>query len=140
MGRAIGACGWMGALLVLGGGCGSVGREPVVEAADQPEGAAVAAAGRRIAVRAEGLRFRPSELRVKRGETLQVEVANEGTLEHNLEVALPGGAVEFRENLKPGETRVLQFTAPTRPGSYGLTCPVDDHAARGMTGTLVVEP
>lgn len=126
------AWGGIGTLLWLGGVGRSFGREPVVEAAGQPI--------RRAELRAEGMRFRPSVLYTRRGETTQVQVANKGALDHNLRIALPGGEVEFRSDLKPGETRVLQFTSPSRPGSYRFSCPVDDHAAQGMTGTLVVEP
>lgn len=66
-----------------------------------------------------------------------LRVTNEGTVEHNLEVA--GQAVEeafFEDNLPPGETREL--VERLEPGSYEVYCPVADHAERGMRLRLQV--
>lgn len=60
----------------------------------------------------------------------QVQVRNDDAAEHTLTIADAGIDVK----VLPGET--ASFTAPTRPGSYALTC--DVHPA--MRGTLTVTP
>lgn len=39
----------------------------------------------------------------------------------------------------PGGTVIMEFT-PTESGTYTITCPMEGHADKGMTGTLVVRP
>lgn len=87
---------------------------------------------------AADMRFEPSTLTVQPGQKVRVSLTNKGEAPHNVEFELPEGEKEFEENLAPGETKTLEFTAPEKPGEYTFYCPVGNHRERGMTGTLTV--
>lgn len=62
--------------------------------------------------------------------TVNFNVTNNGSEEHNFEVE--GNDIEsvFDTNLQPGETRTM--TVDLSPGMYEVYCPVSDHADQGM--------
>lgn len=63
-------------------------------------------------------------------------IANAGTVAHGLVIQGPGVQQDLGRELGPGETAVLQLNLP--PGAYRVWCPVDGHAAEGMSRELVV--
>jgi plastocyanin len=64
------------------------------------------------------------------------EVSNDGQVPHALEIE--GGGEDFAtEVLQGGDTATLE--ADLKAGEYKWYCPVGDHAAQGMEGTLTVE-
>lgn len=99
------------------------------------------------------MRFFPSELRVKRGETVRFELRNSGELPHGLvlgtmdelkkraKLARKSGGVVRTDaqsvQVAPGATArlVWQFT---RPGEFHYACLVPGHFDAGMIGTIVV--
>ena len=95
--------------------------------------------GSAVQITAHDYRFDPAELTASPGQAMRVELANKGERPHSIEFHLEGEAeAELSSQLPPGETRLLTFTAPGKPGKYVYYCPVGDHRSRGMEGTLVV--
>ena len=63
-------------------------------------------------------------------------MSNDGQVPHALEIE--GGGEEFEtEVLQGGDTATLE--ADLKAGEYKWYCPVGNHAAQGMEGTLTVE-
>lgn len=78
----------------------------------------------------------PNVITVQSGENVVLNVTNEGTMQHALDVQLVGSA-SVTPYLNPGQNFTLKFTAPSA-GNYTYYCPVDSHRELGMIGTLVV--
>lgn len=99
------------------------------------------------------MRFFPSELRVKRGETVRFALANGGQVPHEMVLGtmdeLKKHAALVKKNaemehsdahavhVQPGGTGrlVWQFT---KPGEFYYACLVPGHFDAGMIGTIVV--
>ncbi len=103
-------------------------------AADEEEATPAAAAGEVVAVELDEFEVRmPSELAA--GPTT-FRVTNVGGAEHNFEVEGQGIEEEFKENLRPGETK--EMTLDLQPGTYEVYCPVGNHEDQGMLLELTV--
>jgi plastocyanin len=76
----------------------------------------------------------PASLEAEGGK-VSIEVKNDGSTEHALEVEGPNGEVET-PTLAPGKSATL--TADLKPGTYEMYCPIDGHKDKGMKGELVV--
>lgn len=99
------------------------------------------------------MRFFPSELRAKRGDTVRFELRNSGELQHGMVIGSmddlkkhaalvkrKGGVDHADRNAvhaAPGEKAhmVWQFT---KPGEFYYGCLVPGHFDAGMIGTIVV--
>ena len=82
----------------------------------------------------------PATITVPLGEPVTFVVTNTGGAQHNLEVELESRGIEqrlFQTNLMPGETRRATFTFEAA-GEWEMYCPVGNHRALGMEGTIVV--
>jgi uncharacterized cupredoxin-like copper-binding protein len=97
-------------------------------------GTACAGSGRTVLV-SKAMRFDRSELRVKAGQTVLLELHNADAYAHafdvdplDIHVALPGSA-----------SVSIAFT-PTVPAEYVFYCGAPGHRSAGMTGRLIVEP
>jgi uncharacterized cupredoxin-like copper-binding protein len=112
-------------------------------------------ASRTIAVdMSDAMRFSPSNVRVKKGETVRFVVKNSGRLKHEMVL---GTAKELREHAKlmkkfpemehedpnqlsldPGKSDELvwQFT---RPGTFEFACLQPGHFDAGMRGKIAVQ-
>lgn len=109
---------------------------------------------RTIKVAAADIKFMPTQIDIKAGETVRFEVVNDGKLEHEFVL---GSAEEQAEhdkemaamagmkmdhingvNVAPGETGSLIWTF-TKAGSLQYACHVPGHYAAGMLGTLTVK-
>ena len=103
------------------------------------------------------LRFDPSTLTVKAGETVQFQVTNTGKLEHEFvlgdqlmqdqheqEMRGKGGMSGMQIggtnaiDVAPGQLKTLTFTFPATPGIYLYGCHVTGHYAAGMHGTVTI--
>ncbi|GAA4442439.1 hypothetical protein GCM10023188_42140 [Pontibacter saemangeumensis] len=110
-----------------------------------------------------GLKFDPSQLRVKAGSKVKVVFHNNDDMLHNFVIVLPGTAIEVGEMamklglegqeknyipqtdkllyhtklLQPSETEAIYFEAPSKPGEYTFVCTVPGHFYV-MQGTLKV--
>lgn len=80
--------------------------------------------------------FDPAELTADSGE-ITIEMESPGDLKAPHSVSLEGdGVSEAGEVVDPGGTSTV--TAQLEPGDYTYFCPVGDHRAQGMEGTLTV--
>jgi len=75
--------------------------------------------------------FKPMTLSGKAGQTMTIELKNEGKVEHNF--SIPGQSVD--QNVQPGKTATVQVTFP-QSGTVQFFCKF--HRSRGMTGSLTV--
>jgi uncharacterized cupredoxin-like copper-binding protein len=100
------------------------------------------------------MRFSPSALRVKRGDTVRFVVTNRGKVLHELVIGAPEDLKKHAElmrkfpgmehdaphmtHVKPGKSGqiVWQFT---QAGEYGFACLIPGHFEAGMAGTMIVD-
>jgi uncharacterized cupredoxin-like copper-binding protein len=73
---------------------------------------------------------------VKAG-TITFVLTNEGRYTHDFRVE--GQGVDERAP-KVGRGRSREWEITLAPGSYNISCPISNHADRGMIGTLEVVP
>lgn len=99
------------------------------------------------------MRFFPSEIRVKRGETVRFAISNAGQLPHEMvigtmeelkkhaELMRKSGEMDHSDSrtahVAPGTSgrMVWQFT---KPGEFHYACLIEGHFEAGMIGTIVV--
>jgi len=82
----------------------------------------------------------PASITVPLGEPVTFVVTNAGGAQHNLVVELESRRIEqrlFATNLLPGEKRRVTFTFDAS-GNWEKYCPVGNHRALGMQGTIQV--
>ena len=68
---------------------------------------------------------------------VKIKVVNDGKLAHALAVEGPNGRVDLDGSLEPGSSATMEVDLD-KPGSYTWFCPLDDHRAKGMSGTIRV--
>jgi hypothetical protein len=79
-------------------------------------------------------------------ETIQVELTNLTDAVHNWSIMAPPdsgtpGSAWFSEQIQPGETRTINFTAPTAPGEYDVVSESQaDSNAKFLAEFVVVQP
>lgn len=78
----------------------------------------------------------PTNITVAAPGVVKLKPTNNGKVVHALEVEGPGGEVKTRP-IKPGKSATLKVDL-SKPGSYTWYCPIDDHKAKGMKGTIRV--
>ena len=111
---------------------GSAGGTGQGSAATSPAGGAST-----IKISETEYKLTPSNPSVKAGK-VSFEVTNDGQKVHSLEVEGSGVEAELEPELAPGESGTLTADV-SKPGTYELYCPVDDHKDLGMEGTLTVK-
>lgn len=100
------------------------------------------------------MRFEPSSLTVKRGETIRFVVRNRGATLHEMVLGTPRELAEhaalmrkfpdmehdapYMAHVKPGETGEIAWRF-NRPGTFQFACLVAGHFEAGMTGVITVE-
>jgi len=87
--------------------------------------------------------YEPNEFPVKAGQKITINLKNEGAAIHNMRVAGADNkynneddAVSDPENISPGDSGKLEWTAPGKAGVINLRC--DIHPT-DSTGTIIVE-
>lgn len=111
-------------------------------------------ATRTIAVdMADTMRFTPSTVRVKRGETVKFAVRNSGKMLHEMVIGTAEELAKHAELMKkhPGMEHDAPYMAHvepggmgniawtfTKPGTYMYGCLVPGHWEAGMKGTIIV--
>lgn len=101
------------------------------------------------------MRFTPSELKVKRGDTVRFVVRNSGKVLHEMVIGTEKALREHAEVMKkhpgmehdepymahvsPGKKEEIAWTF-TRAGTFMYGCLVPGHWEAGMKGTIVVTP
>lgn len=112
-------------------------------------------ASRTIAVdMADNMRFSPSEMKVKRGETVKFVVKNSGRQMHEMVIGTRAELEKHAELMKkhPGmehDAPYMAHVAPgkkgeitwqfTEPGTFMYGCLIPGHWEAGMKGTIVVQ-
>ena len=101
----------------------------------------------------DDMRFKPSRLQVKAGETVRFVVANRGKLMHEMVIGTeaelkkhaelmrkhPGMEHEepYMAHVSPGKRGEIAWTF-TKPGTFMYGCLIPGHWESGMKGTIVV--
>jgi heme/copper-type cytochrome/quinol oxidase subunit 2 len=89
---------------------------------------------RTIAVEAGSFYYKPAEIRVKKGETVTIEM-NSVDMMHDFNIDELGVKIPITRS---GSTNSVTFTADT-VGTFEYYCSVGNHRAQGQVGTLIVE-
>jgi plastocyanin len=101
-------------------------------AAAQPVAAPVGRQSNAIAVVAKAFRFSPATLDLSPGQRITFEFENQDEADHNIVSA----EAAFSEVVLAGsQRRTIEWTAPSRPGTYTLVCTYH----RGMEMTVTVK-
>lgn len=93
------------------------------------------AGARTIDLAAGDFAFKPAEITVKAGETVNLQLINQGAVIHDLYLTAGGLWVVAQ----PGQTATAGIRFD-RPGTYQFYCTVPGHAEAGMVGRVVVTP
>ena len=94
--------------------------------------------------------FDPSSFTIPAGETITLNLTNNGAVEHEFVIMKFGTTVgddfgdEDEENIywevevSPGDSTTVTFTAPSDAGDYQVVCGIEGHFMAGMVGSLTV--
>ena len=130
---SLAACGEdrKGSVQESGGSTATTGT-PGTETTSTPGGAAVAT----VKVKETEYKLDPQNPKVAKAGVVSFEVVNSGQITHALEVEGPGAEVKTGA-IAQGASATLKADL-SKPGAYEWYCPIDDHKARGMKGTITV--
>lgn len=78
--------------------------------------------------------FSPSEIRVNKGDVVEITFKNVGVVGHNLWIE---NYEKHTQTINRGKEEVLKFTAD-EIGTFAIYCAVPGHRAAGMEGKLIV--
>jgi plastocyanin len=132
-----------GALAVLASGCGgnnnndsgSASAKPKTTAAKPASSTGAKSGTLALAADPNGqIKFDKTSLSGKAGKNT-VQLTNASQIPHALEIE--GKGVEKKTQTIQGGKASL--TLNLKPGTYEFYCPVDDHKAEGMKGTLTIK-
>ena len=90
----------------------------------------------KVDISLQDFRLDPERLAVKTG-TVTFVLTNDGRFTHDFRVE-GQGLDEKAPKVGQGRTSEWQVILP--PGTYRISCPISNHADRGMVGTLEVAP
>ncbi|RVT51058.1 cupredoxin domain-containing protein [Rubrivivax albus] len=113
-------------------------------------------ARRTVVVRmGDDMRFQPGQLTVRRGDTLRLQVHNDGKVMHEVVIGTPAENAKHAElmvkypnmehdepymaHVPPGQMREIVWTF-NRPGTFEFACLIAGHYQAGMKGLITVEP
>jgi plastocyanin len=82
--------------------------------------------------------FQPAVLNARPSERIHITVFNRGRTNHSIQFILPQGYIGIRGYIPPGRAMSVTFQAPKIPGQYVFYCPIFNHGALGMQGSLIV--
>ena len=89
-----------------------------------------------VKVRETEYKLDPQNPKVAKAGVVSFEVVNSGKITHALEVEGPGAEVKTGA-IAQGASATLKADL-SKPGTYEWYCPIGDHKARGMKGTITV--
>ena len=128
------------ALAVVGCGGSSYDKSGSKSSSATTPAPAPAAAAQRVPLKADGdggLYFEPKKLEAKAGSVTLVMTNPKSTgKEHG--IAVKGNGID-RDGPIVGPGGTATVTATLKPGKYTFYCNYDEHAKRGMKGTLTVQ-
>jgi plastocyanin len=121
------------ALVGVAAGCGGEDEEAVTTTGNQTEAARMDVKGEDIVeVAQHDYFFRPATLVGTPGQTLTIDLKNEGAAAHTFTIE---GPLPVDEDVQPGEVGQVRITFP-ESGEVTFECTY--HENRGMVGTLEV--
>lgn len=104
---------------------------------------------------ADSMRFTPESLRIQRGETVRLRVANKGQIMHEIVLGTQASLDEhaqmmlkfptmehgepYMAHVPPGQSGELVWKF-NRAGSFDFACLIPGHYQAGMRGTITVTP
>lgn len=91
---------------------------------------------REITIEASEYKFNPSEITIKKGETVKITLKNAGRMSHNWIVEGMGGA--SLDMTEAGKQNSIVVTA-SQKGSFVTFCSIGNHRKLGMVGKLIVQ-
>ena len=117
---------------------------PTPEASPTPQGTPSGTPSGGVAVSLKDNFFEPKDLTVKVGESVTINLTNDGVAIHNMRIAGADGqyntdddAVSDPQLVNAGATATVNWTAPGTPGEVKFQC--DFHVSVGMVGTITVQ-
>lgn len=93
-------------------------------------------AGREVRIELEDFELVPSDITVSSGE-ITFTLVNSGRYTHDYRIE-GEGVDEKSPRIAAG--RDYEWVITLAPGEYTISCPISNHADRGMVGTLTVTP
>jgi uncharacterized cupredoxin-like copper-binding protein len=96
---------------------------------------AAAAGGGTLTLGESEFKITPKAATTKSGK-VTIDVKNDGTIVHNLNVEGNGIEEKKTADIQPGSSAKL--TVALKPGKYEMYCSIDGHRAAGMEGTITV--
>jgi plastocyanin len=125
----LGACALCTLFVVSLSGCGSS------DSPDPPTSSSGSSGEAIEVVLMDTMTFEPSSITVSPGETVTLNVTNEGALPHNFSIE----GLDVDVDVAAGETETATFTAPSSPGEHKIFCNQMGHEGAGMVGSFIVE-
>jgi plastocyanin len=101
----------------------------------QPAAGGAQGAGKPVTISETEYKLTPSDPTVKAGK-VKFTAVNDGGTTHALEVEGPNGEVQTND-LSPSDSQTVTVDL-SKPGTYEMYCPIDNHKAMGMKGEVVV--
>lgn len=118
-------------------GCGDDESGTATDAVPAENSPAVAKPAEQVTIRETEFELDPSRADGGAKGLVTLKVVNEGDIAHSLAVEGPNGLVELDGSVEPGTEGTLEVDLD-KPGTYRMYCPLGDHAAKGMAGTITV--
>jgi len=117
---------------------------PTPEASPTPQGTPTGSPGAGIAVSMKDNFFEPADLTVKAGESVTINLTNDGVAIHNMRISGVDGQYNTDDDaasdpniIQAGGTGTVTWTAPAQAGEFPFQC--DFHVSVGMIGTITVQ-
>ena len=94
--------------------------------------------------------YEPNIYNIPAGETITLELTNNGAVEHEFVIMNFGANVGedfgdedeaniyWEAEVEAGESGTYTFTAPSEPGKYQIVCGIEGHYVAGMVGSMTV--
>ena len=108
-------------------------------------------ASTKIDVALDDFSYTPDQFEVAAGKDIMVTVTNKGKEKHEFVIFKQGlnagdkFGPEDEDNIyweveaDPGTTKTETFTAPAQAGVYYVTCGLEEHMEKGMSGYVIVK-
>lgn len=107
---------------------------PDLTESTQPSESETKSETKKFSVNGNNFSFSPNEIRVKKGDTVQITFVNKSGIH---DFVIDEFSVATKQ-IGSGKQAVVEFVAD-KSGTFEFYCSVSNHRAMGMTGSLVVE-
>ncbi len=90
-----------------------------------------------ITMKATEMKYIPNNCTVNAGQKVTFNIENTGTVLHDFTINDLNGE-KISQQVAPGKTESITFTAPSTPGQIDFHCSQPGHMEAGMAGTITV--